>query len=339
MRRLASAWREWRQIRTRVDEERAFHLHRAAEDLQALGLSVRDARATARRRFGQSRSAALRELGGDARGLLQLLKDHQVTASALTQPACLLAVVAVLLLLSPDSRLAIESIAGMPLSAQDRASVFISSQAKNLRYQGISENDFAQLRRALRQVERYQSIHARAKLSGDLQKQLSAINPTLRAIPLFERASLPMAPAKALWAALLLTALAFTIRAARPWRWVVGGVATFALHLFAGLALWALALELWMRAPWPTDGRAALALLAVAFLCAGVAAVQTRLWWRDWQSRCPICFESLRLPMREGVEGNLLLRTPSCESICIYGHGVLEETRWTAHFRPERQHA
>src|SRR5215831_15559077 len=94
MRRMRDALREWRELRSRVYEERRFHFERAVEDLIELGASAGEAKRAARRRIGSHHSLrlALREIGGDLRGLIRLLRVHGVFASPWLQPVALAAI-------------------------------------------------------------------------------------------------------------------------------------------------------------------------------------------------------------------------------------------------------
>ncbi len=206
MRRVLDLFREWLQIRTRVWEEHRFHLEQAEADWLALGLSRREACRAARRRFGarQSRREALRELGGNLPGLAHLFNAHQVSASAWLQPIALIAGAALLLVVSPDSRAVLEGIAGQPLTPNERAAVFISVQAPNRSYRGISSADFELMRSipGLAGVQRYRAIHVRADIRpgftvGAIQSRVRGItaNAQIRVIPMFEQASLVIGPA------------------------------------------------------------------------------------------------------------------------------------------------
>src|SRR5580658_4506601 len=107
MKRAINALSEWMQLRVRLRDEYQFHLYRATEDLRTLGLSARAAKRAARGRLGsgQHRKLALRELGGNWAGLIQMLLVHRVHASPSFQPIALVAVSLLILLLSPSPRL------------------------------------------------------------------------------------------------------------------------------------------------------------------------------------------------------------------------------------------
>jgi hypothetical protein len=84
----------------------------SASELESLGLSRGEARRLARRRLGRRRiyrRAAMRELGADARGLLELLPIRRLKRNPGLAP-CLLGIVAALALgLNPARRQALES--------------------------------------------------------------------------------------------------------------------------------------------------------------------------------------------------------------------------------------
>src|SRR5258708_28290005 len=54
------------------------------------------------------------------------------------------------------------------------------------------------------------------------------------------------------------------------------------------------------------------------------AAVMILLWaWRDQRSRCRVCLERMRQPVRIGVPGRMLLDTAGLEVMCPHGHGAV----------------
>jgi len=347
MRRVINALREWMQLRVRLRDERQFHRDRATADLRALGLSARAAKRRAHGRLGsrQHRILALRELGGDWAGLIRLFLAHRVHASPSFQPMALIAGSLLILLLSPAPRLILESVAGQPLAAEDRGAVFISNQARNLTYVGITKADFESIQslHGLTKLERYQSIHARAQANKDVtvaaieaMVRMRTGNPRLRAIPLFERHAIVMGPAKAVWRLLAFCSLFFVAKFRSKRRWLGYGLAVGSLHALASLMTWALAIQLWSGIAWSTDGRALLGFLFLSAVYLGVVALQCHVWWRDLRRRCPRCLESLLLPLTEGSTDCFLLNSATTESVCAHGHGVLVETPWASRFRPEQ---
>jgi hypothetical protein len=53
-------------------------------------------------------------------------------------------------------------------------------------------------------------------------------------------------------------------------------------------------------------------------------AVMILLWaWRDQRSRCRVCLERMRQPVRIGVPGRMLLDTAGLEVMCPRGHGAV----------------
>jgi hypothetical protein len=347
MNRAIDALREWMQLRARLRDEHAFHLDRATADFRALGLSSRTAKCVAARRFGSRHNLklGLRELGADWPGLIRLFSAHRVHASAWFQPTVLVMAILLVLLVSPAPLAVIEGAAGQPLAVADRGAVFISDQARNLSYVGIKSADFESIRAldSLTELERYQSIHARAHARKGIK--IAAIesqirdktgNPRLRAIPLFERASIIMGPAKAVWGFIGFCSLFFFATSKGSYRSLGYGVAVGCLHSLASLLMWAVAIQRWSRIAWSTDGRALLGFLALSALYLGVVALQSQVWWHDLHRRCPFCLEPLLLPLTEGSADCFLMNSATTESICAHGHGVLVETRWSSQFRPQR---
>jgi hypothetical protein len=257
MRRIVALFGEWWRIRTRVREERQFHLEQSEKDWLSLGLSSGEARRVAQKRFGGNRSVreALRELDGDLPGLAHRFRACQLSSSAWLRPMGLAALAILLFIAGPE----------------------------------------------------------------------------------FTKA-LVMEPAEALWAGIgLMMPILLGARLLKTrwrWYWFLYGLFLLALHALVSTIGWAIAMQVWRRAPWPSDGAALLAFLGVLFAYVGAIAVQCRWWWRDLHQRCPICLEGLRLPLIEGTADCVLLAPVSVESVCIHGHGVLVENRWARRFRP-----
>jgi hypothetical protein len=345
--RAIDALREWIQLRARFRDEHQFHLERAAADFRALGLSSNAANRAARGRFGSRENSrlALRELGGDCAGLIRLALAHRVDASPWFPPAVLIMATMPIILLSPAPRAAIEGIVGEPLAAADRGELFISEQARNLSYVGITKADFESLQSlaVVTNVERYLSIHAQARaVNGvtfaaiDSQVRAKTSNPRLRVVPMFERQAIVMGPAKAVWGFISFCSLLFVATFKSSRRWLSYGLAVACLHSLASLIIWALAIQLWSRIAWSTDGTALLGFLALSMAYLGVVALQCHLWWRDLRRRCPLCLDSLLLTLTKGTADCYLLNSVTTESVCAHGHGVLVENRWSCGFRPER---
>ncbi len=351
MKRAMEALREWLALRARVREEHDFHMDQAAAEYQAMGLSRRASYRAARRRFGGrcNIKSALREIGGDLAGLIHLLVAHRVPAWPGFPFAVLAAMGALLLLLSPSAKMLLEDVAGTPFAARDRETIFLSTQARNLSFAGLTPADFGTLRRIadLTDVEPYLGIHARARVAHgrplpmiepELQARMG--NPHLRVIPLFDRRPIVMGPARAAWTLLLLWAvwpLRMHLRRCKHRRsWLLYAVATGALHCATSMLLWAFAMQSWTRVQWSTDGRGALALLILVAAYIGSATVQARWWMLDLNRRCPICLDGLLLSVTAGTADRMVLNSATTESICPHGHGVLVETRWSRWFRAER---
>jgi len=347
MNRAIDALNEWMQLRARLRDEYQFHLDRATADFRALGLSRRTAKRAAAGRFGSRRNLkhALRELGGDWPGLIRLFSAHRVHASPWFQPIVLVMASLFVLLLSPAPLAVIEGAVGQPLGVADRRAVFISDQARNLSYVGIKKADFESIRAldSLTELERYQSIHARAHARKgisiraiEFQIRNRTGNPRLRAIPLFERESIVMGPAKAVWGFIGFCSLFFFATSQSSFRWIEYGLAAGCLHSLASLLMWAVVIQRWSRVAWSSDGTALLGFLALSALYLGVVALQCQVWRIGLHRRCPCCLEPLLLPLTEGSADCILMNSATTESVCAQGHGVLVETRWSSQFRPQR---
>jgi PAS domain-containing protein len=350
MRRAIDALREWLQLRARMRGEHQFHLAQSTEEFRALGLSSLAATRAARDRFGHRRNLtiALRELGGDLLGLAHLFRVHRVSASPWLQPAVLLTAILLILLSSPAPRPVLEGILGQPLASRDREMIFISVQARNRSYVGITDGDFEVLRSvaSLTGVEHYRGIHARARAAKgatlvaiESEVQTKTGNPRLRVASLFERSRILMEPVTAVSAFLACCAVFFLrvslVQFGKVRRWLIYGFVVAGLHALASMTAWALAIQAWGRVPWSTDGRAVLGFLGLMAAYLGIVAIQWRYWWRDLHRRCPACLDGLLLPLTDGTRDRVLLNSATTESVCPHGHGVLVENRWSRRFRPQ----
>lgn len=342
MRRLRCAFREWLELRSRIREEHQFHLARATEEFRALGLSGRKAKRAARSRFGGRKNLwiARKELGGDFLGLVRILHGHRATSSAWLQPAILSLAVIVMFLVSPASKELAQAVAGIPASS-DGTVMFLSAHGPFP--WGITASEFSALRSmtTVTGVERYR-LYARARILPGISMetvQSEARSKTghrrLWTQTLPTKATGSTGPAKVIWT-LILTFAAFALlsNASRIW-WTLYGTALLFLHAFASIAAWALVNQVWNRMDWSSSGSAApaYALLVIAYI--GSAAMQF-VWFRsDLFERCPVCLDRLVLPITEGAAGNVLLNPAITESVCVHGHGVLVESRWSSRFRPQ----
>src|SRR5262249_6582241 len=116
-------------------------------------------------------------------------------------------------------------------------------------------------------------------------------------------------------------------------RWFAYGFILLGLHALASITAWGVAMQTWRHIHWRTDGTPLLGLIALLFVYTGTVAIQCRSWWRALFRRCPICLDGLRLPLAQGTADRVLLSPISTESICIHGHGMLLENRWSRSFR------
>jgi hypothetical protein len=337
MYRALNALREWLQLRSRLGEERRFHIEQAAAKFRSAGMSKRGASRKARIRFGGrgNLKIALRELGGDLPGLVSLLRAHRVLASAWLQPLSLMATVALILLMSSAPRALVEGLIGTPLASQDRNEVFLAGGG---RLGGeISAKDFEALRElaSLSEMERYQNIYVRARAArgvtlATIQSEARARtgNRRLWVGSLFEQTRLLTGPAEVVWV-LIFFYVVFLLSRPAPARWHAYGFGVALLHALVSLVAWTAAVRHWTS----PGGSLRVGLLFIAFLL--LATVQCRYWWSDLSQRCPTCLDRLILPLTEGVVHGMLLDPAITESVCAHGHGVLVESRWSRRFRPE----
>jgi hypothetical protein len=352
MGRLWSAFREWLGLRGRLREEYGFHLDRATADLRSLGLSRRAAKRTARVRFGRRNlKIAARELGSDLSGLAYLIRSHRVVASAWLQPAALLTVTILILLLSPEPREILNNVlvrvhrldmSGAVLLTVDERSAWFAGSIK------VPEFKALQSMTTLTRVERYHGSYAwgqavsRATLPAIISEaRRKTGNAGVAAQFMEPRWEVLANPAQSAWlviagyGAFLLFRYAFQFGASRRllWRWLLYGTAVGALHSTASLAVWALTVQIWNQRRFMVAPGLVFALLFTAYL--GVGAIQCRYWWIDLRARCPRCFERVVLPLTEGAAESMILTPAVTESVCTHGHGVLVESRWSRAFRPE----
>jgi hypothetical protein len=349
MRRITTAFREWLQLRARLHGEYRFHLENAAAELRTLGMSSRAAEREARARFGSRRHlrTALRELGGDLTGLPHLLHLHRVPASAWLQPALLLAAVVLILLLSPSPRALIEGVIGTPLAAEDRKAVELIAAGWTPAERVITAADFDAIRKlpTLSGVQRYQTFYVRAHAARGAR--LAAIQAEVRAQTgnrriwagwLFSETRIMTGPAQVVWV-LAWFYVVFSLYQGLPSRgkdrWLLYGLVVALMHTLVSLMAWALAMQLWKWAPSSAGGLAGLifSLLFIAYMLS--VAIQCRHWRSDLNQRCPMCLDRLVLPLTEGKADRVLLESAITESVCVYGHGVLVESRWSRRFRPQ----
>jgi hypothetical protein len=352
MRRIAGALREWLQLRARLHEERRFHLENAAADFRALGMSPRSAMRKARSRFGGRRHlrTGFRELGGDFAGLASLLRAHRVAASAWLQPALLVAAIVLMLFISPAPRLLVEGVIGTHLSSKDDQVVILAAQGWTPAERAVAAADFEMIRTlsTLTEVERYRTSFVRARAVhranlASIQAEVRAKtgNRRLWAGWHFSETRIETGPAQAIWI-LLWFYVVFSLGQSIPSRstirgkvnWLLYGFLLAFLHTLASLMTWALTVQIWKWAP--SSGVAASAIFSLVFLAyLLISAMQCRWWRSDLTQRCPVCLDRLMLPLTEGAPDRVLLESAITESICVHGHGVLVESRWSRRFRPE----
>jgi hypothetical protein len=147
-----------------------------------------------------------------------------------------------------------------------------------------------------------------------------------------------MGPAVVIWVLIALFALCslrnHILHSRRP-VWLLYAVLLGCLHLLASMLFWAVGVQLWNAASWPTRLAEGLSFSTLLVSYILITAFQCRSWFRDLYRRCPVCLESLLLSCTQGASDRMLLSTPVTESVCSHGHGVLIETRWVRQFRPE----
>jgi hypothetical protein len=101
----------WRNRRKRFAEEWNFHLDVAAAEGESLGFTKREARTLAKRRLGNRyahQRRALRQIGGDLNGLLDLLPLRSFIRSALLVPMTLVILSTVALVFNPARTIALK---------------------------------------------------------------------------------------------------------------------------------------------------------------------------------------------------------------------------------------
>ncbi len=345
----SGAVKEWLERRARVCGERRFHLESAAAEYRALGLSPRESRRKARVRFGSRKRFrdALRELGGDVRGLADLLRAYRVGASAWVQPGSLLVAMVLMLLLSPAPRALLEGIIGTPLRSEVRDQVFMAAEGGTSAERAIADRDFERLRAlaTLSGVERYQRVYARGRAAQGVT--LAAIQSEMRARTgnrslwagwMFSQTRIVTGPAKVVWLLMsfyILLALRGCMHFHHKSVWLGYGLAVAFLHALASLVAWSFAIQIWNWAPSSTAGVAGVifSLLLVTYLL--IASIQCWYWWNDLRQRCPVCLDRLMLPVTEGTANRVLLGSAITQSVCAHGHGVLVESRWFRRFRAQ----
>jgi hypothetical protein len=344
VRRVFEAFREWLELRRRLRDERRFHLERSVADLRALGVSAREAKRIARSRLGRRSHArsAIREIGGDFGGLLQLLRAYRVPQSIWLRPFALLAALAVMILVSPSRWLLVESIAWRPLHSEPSPMIYFSVPAPWPVSSGLTDREFDAVGSLpdIRGLERFRVVDGRAYAApranpATIEAEARAVsgNSRLSVKSDFDRKRLGMGPAVVTWVMASLWML-FSLRGLRRGgvRWLVYASSLGLLHILASLTIWGLALQLWSLMPSPAGLASGLtyAALLVGYMLS--VALHCQGWRRDLSQRCPVCLECLFLPSTEGTTERMLLGTAVTESVCAHGHGTLIESRWDRRF-------
>src|SRR5215471_2679771 len=106
----------WRNRRKRFAEEWAFHMDEAAARWQAVGIGARDARKLARSSLGSRRAYrrdALRTIGGDFAGLVDLLPVRRTSRSRFLVPMTLAILSALAIAINPERAMALKSLAAI----------------------------------------------------------------------------------------------------------------------------------------------------------------------------------------------------------------------------------
>ena len=345
MHRLLSALREWLEVRTRVREERLFHLDRAAADLRALGLNGREAKRMARVRFGAGRNsrAGLRELGGDVRGLVHLVRVYRVFTSMWLQPAVVLLAMIVMLALSPVRRELMEGVLGYKFGAAKPTVVSLEVEGAGPASPGIALNEIDALQ-SMSLVTGVMSSGPHQVVGRPAPGATLAViaaearwrtgNRAFHAEWIEPQPKVMTGPAKVVWVLIAMYGAFFLVtRAGRVSRtWFAYASSVGCLHAVASITMWALATQGWGLVSWGTSVHAGLSfsLLVVVFLL--VAAAQCWYWWHDLRHRCPVCLDRLLLSWTQGAQSSVLLSVSVTESVCAHGHGVLSESRWTREY-------
>jgi hypothetical protein len=153
-----------------------------------------------------------------------------------------------------------------------------------------------------------------------------------------ERPTPLMGPAQAIWTCIGVLSLLIStdsLKHVASRTWLAYGAIILSLHGLASMMAWGVAMQFWSQIRWRNDGWAVSVFVVVFGVYSAVSWLQYRAWWRDLRRRCPVCLERLRLPLTEGTPDRVLLGSSSTEWVCIHGHGVLKENRWSRSFRPE----
>jgi len=272
----------WWQRRRRFSEEWRFHQQMTRSEFESLGLTPMEARRYAARRVGRRsthRRAAMRAIGGDARGLIELLPLRSLRRSPALVP-CLLAIAALL------------ALACNPYRSQVLASI-----------------------------------------CGALP--LSSPVATERLIPLTPAGSVPIGFASVtlqIFGLAGLARIAMRHRHGVPWRQSVYAIGMLLEIASVGMVAWATSLQLLLAWRWGSDGVQGFTLLLflVAYAWAAWWAWQT--WSRDMERRCPVCLRLPGMPEARGKALDVLIEPREVESICLQGHGLAIESRWSNRF-------
>lgn len=272
----------WWNRRRRFAEEWTFHLSMARSELEALGMSPTEARQLARRRLGSRmihRRAAMREMGADVKGLLELLPMRRIQRSAYLAPFLLVAVIGSALVFNP----------------------------------------------------------ARGQVIESMYRLLPFADAVIveRMIPLAPTSSVPVGfSAITLWILLLVgwarIVIEFVVR--RDWRiCIYAGVVLCGIAAVGSLC-WATGMQILLRWRWGSDliQGVALGLFQLGYWWSPYGA--WRLWWRDVARRCPVCLRLPGMPDVRGKASDVLLEPREVESICLHGHGLVVESRWSSRF-------
>lgn len=172
-------------------------------------------------------------------------------------------------------------------------------------------------------------------LRAQLFESISGVAHAQRFIPLTPAGIVPMGFAVVVLAMFLMVGAVRTARGPLPrrnWRILLYATLLLVELAFAGVVLWVVGMQSLLSWRWGNDRIQGLALCYFAFGYLGLAWQAMRRWWRDVELRCPLCLRLLGMHEVHGRAHALLVEPAETESICLYGHGAVLESRWRRSF-------
>jgi hypothetical protein len=160
-----------------------------------------------------------------------------------------------------------------------------------------------------------------------------------RFVPLTPRGIVPMGfAALTLWsfAVIGIVRIHAGFKPRANWRVWTFGVVTLIQLVFFGDVLWATGLQILLMKRWLVDVIQGFAMITFAFAYVALASAALRVWYRDLESRCPVCLRRLGMAEVRGNAHDVLVAPLETESICLRGHGLNVQNRWGREFGPDR---